>query len=53
MNIKGISEAKADKIVAEAVKLVPMGFTTATEFHQVSRMFFLSFFTLGGGLAFS
>lgn len=32
--IKGISEAKADKIIAEATKLVPMGFTTATEFHQ-------------------
>ena len=32
--IKGISEAKADKIAAEAQKLVPMGFTTATEFHQ-------------------
>ncbi|GFR70205.1 DNA repair protein RAD51 homolog 1 [Elysia marginata] len=32
--IKGISEVKADKIVAEAAKLVPMGFTTATEFHQ-------------------
>ncbi|KAG0252268.1 recombinase rad51 [Mortierella polycephala] len=28
--IKGISEAKADKIITE----VPMGFTTATEFHQ-------------------
>lgn len=32
--IKGISEAKCDKIVGEATKLVPMGFTTATEFHQ-------------------
>ncbi|XP_064622452.1 DNA repair protein RAD51 homolog 1 [Lineus longissimus] len=32
--IKGISEAKADKVIAEAAKLVPMGFTTATEFHQ-------------------
>ena len=32
--IKGISEAKADKIQNEAAKLVPMGFTTATEFHQ-------------------
>ncbi|KAL3875038.1 hypothetical protein ACJMK2_038015 [Sinanodonta woodiana] len=32
--VKGISEAKADKIMAEAAKLVPMGFTTATEFHQ-------------------
>lgn len=32
--IKGISDGKADKIIAEAHKLVPMGFTTATEFHQ-------------------
>lgn len=32
--IKGISDAKADKILAEAAKLIPMGFTTATEFHQ-------------------
>lgn len=34
LNIKGISEAKADKLLAEAQKVVPMGFTTATEFHQ-------------------
>ncbi|PSN36426.1 DNA repair protein RAD51 1 [Blattella germanica] len=34
ITIKGISEAKADKLIAEASKLVPMGFTTATEFHQ-------------------
>lgn len=34
LSIKGISEAKADKILSEATKLVPMGFTTATEFHQ-------------------
>ncbi|GFZ48036.1 DNA repair protein RAD51 [Saitozyma sp. JCM 24511] len=32
--IKGISEAKADKILAEACKMVPMGFTTATEIHS-------------------
>ena len=32
--IKGISEAKADKIIAEAQKLVPTGFTTATEMHM-------------------
>lgn len=32
--IKGISEAKADKLLNEASKLVPMGFTTATEVHQ-------------------
>ncbi|KAL9934618.1 hypothetical protein V8E36_006393 [Tilletia maclaganii] len=34
ITVKGISEAKADKILSEAGKLVPMGFTTATEFHQ-------------------
>jgi len=33
LTIKGISEAKADKLVTEASKLVPMGFTTATEFN--------------------
>jgi DNA repair protein RAD51 len=44
MLIKGISETKADRVIAEgpfpscpllmvASKLVPMGFTTATEFH--------------------
>lgn len=32
--IKGVSEQKANKILAEAAKLVPMGFTTATEMHQ-------------------
>eukprot|EP01116_Phalansterium_solitarium_P019679 TRINITY_DN5599_c0_g1_i3.p1 TRINITY_DN5599_c0_g1~~TRINITY_DN5599_c0_g1_i3.p1 ORF type:complete len:347 (+),score=44.40 TRINITY_DN5599_c0_g1_i3:50-1090(+) len=32
--IKGISEAKADKLLAEASKLIPMGFTTATELHR-------------------
>jgi len=31
--IKGISEAKADKIIGESQKLVPTGFTTATEMH--------------------
>ena len=34
LSIKGISEAKAEKVLNEASKLVPMGFTTATEFHQ-------------------
>lgn len=34
LTIKGISEAKADKLILEASKLVPMGFTTATEMHQ-------------------
>jgi DNA repair protein RAD51 len=33
LTIKGISEAKADKILAEAQKIVPMGFQSATEFH--------------------
>ena len=33
-SIKGISEAKADKLLAEASKIVPMGFTTATEYHK-------------------
>jgi len=55
--IKGISEAKADKILSEATKLVPMGFTTATEFHQ-RRADMISITTgskeldtlLGGGL---
>lgn len=32
--LKGISEAKVDKILAEAAKFVPMGFTTATDFYQ-------------------
>ncbi|ORY31233.1 hypothetical protein BCR39DRAFT_95334 [Naematelia encephala] len=32
--VKGISEAKAEKILGEACKLVPMGFTTATEIHS-------------------
>lgn len=34
ITVKGISENKADKIQSEAAKMVPMGFTTATEFHQ-------------------
>eukprot|EP00163_Fabomonas_tropica_P004477 TRINITY_DN13951_c0_g2_i1.p1 TRINITY_DN13951_c0_g2~~TRINITY_DN13951_c0_g2_i1.p1 ORF type:complete len:268 (-),score=58.73 TRINITY_DN13951_c0_g2_i1:673-1476(-) len=32
--IKGVSDAKADKLLTEASKLIPMGFTTATEFHK-------------------
>ncbi|OQV26202.1 DNA repair protein RAD51-like protein 1 [Hypsibius exemplaris] len=31
--LKGIGEAKAERIFLEAQKLVPMGFCTATEFH--------------------
>ncbi|CAI5755579.1 unnamed protein product [Candida verbasci] len=34
MVVKGISEAKAEKISLEAAKLVPLGFTTASEFHS-------------------
>ncbi|XP_044744997.1 DNA repair protein RAD51 homolog 1 [Coccinella septempunctata] len=32
--IKGMSENKVEKLLTEAAKLVPMGFTTAAEFHQ-------------------
>ena len=35
--VKGISEQKADKIMAEVAKLVPMGFTTATAWHQARK----------------
>lgn len=34
LSVQGISAAKVDKCVAEAMKLVPMGFTTAAEFHN-------------------
>jgi DNA repair protein RAD51 len=34
LTVKGISDTKADKIFGEAAKLVPMGFTTASEVHQ-------------------
>lgn len=34
MNVKGISELKAERLLVEAAKLVPMGFTTASEFHH-------------------
>jgi DNA repair protein RAD51 len=33
--VKGISETKADKLIAEAAKLVPLGFTTAREYDEV------------------
>lgn len=33
LGIKGFSEQKVDKIVLESYKLIPMGFTTASEFH--------------------
>lgn len=32
--VKGISEAKATKLLSEAAKLVPMGFVTAAEYHK-------------------
>jgi DNA repair protein RAD51 len=32
--VKGISEIKAERVMSECAKLVPMGFTTATAFHQ-------------------
>ncbi|KAJ3376140.1 recombinase rad51 [Allomyces arbusculus] len=34
VEVKGISEAKADKVLAEAFKLVNMGWTTATSMHE-------------------
>jgi len=35
--IKGFSDQKIDKIVAEASKLVPMGFTTALLYHETRK----------------
>lgn len=32
--VRGISEQKADRLISEASRIVPLGFTTATEFHQ-------------------
>ncbi|KAF7684466.1 DNA repair protein RAD51 like protein 1 [Astathelohania contejeani] len=34
INIKGFSDAKADKLLKEAAKLIPMGFTTAAVYHE-------------------
>lgn len=34
MSVKGISETKADKLLAEAEKLVSVGFVTATEYYH-------------------
>ncbi|GEQ71336.1 hypothetical protein JCM33374_g5018 [Metschnikowia sp. JCM 33374] len=34
LTVKGISESKADRLIQESFKLVPMGFTTASEFHS-------------------
>uniref|UniRef100_A0A7S3Z8C6 DNA repair protein RAD51 homolog n=1 Tax=Lotharella globosa TaxID=91324 RepID=A0A7S3Z8C6_9EUKA len=36
-SIKGISEAKADKLLAAASKIIPMGFTTAAEYHKARQ----------------
>lgn len=33
LNIKGFSDVKVDKLIKEAAKLVPMGFSTATDYH--------------------
>lgn len=57
ITIKGISEAKAEKIYGEASKMVHMGFTTATELH-LKRSELISLTTgsreldklLGGGI---
>nr|AAZ94621.1 Rad51 [Trypanosoma cruzi] len=35
--VKGISETKADKIMAECAKLVPMGFTSAVVYHEARK----------------
>jgi DNA repair protein RAD51 len=32
--VKGISDVKADKLISAAAQLVPMGFCTATDYHQ-------------------
>ncbi|KAF9764107.1 DNA repair protein RAD51 like protein 1 [Nosema granulosis] len=34
LTIKGFSDVKVDKLIKEAAKLVPMGFTTASAYHQ-------------------
>ncbi|KAI5150074.1 DNA repair protein RAD51 [Enteropsectra breve] len=33
LEIKGFSDAKVDKLIKEAAKLIPMGFISATEYH--------------------
>lgn len=33
LEIKGFSDIKVDKLIKESAKLVPMGFTSATEYH--------------------
>ncbi|EOB11895.1 DNA repair protein RAD51 A [Nosema bombycis CQ1] len=34
LTIKGFSDVKVDRLIKEAAKLVPMGFTTASAYHQ-------------------
>ncbi|XP_015794532.1 DNA repair protein RAD51 homolog 1 [Tetranychus urticae] len=34
ITVRGISETKADRLLADAQKVVPIGFTTAKEFHK-------------------
>lgn len=45
LTIKGLSDGKVDKIIAEASKLVPMGFTTATSIYEKRAE--LSYLTTG------
>jgi RecA/RadA recombinase len=57
ITVKGVSEQKAAKMLAEAVKVVDMGFTTATDYHA-TRQSMISLTTgskeldkvLGGGI---
>lgn len=37
LEVKGISEAKAERIMAECAKLVPMGFTSAVAYHEARK----------------
>lgn len=37
LEVKGFSDVKVDKIIKEAAKLVPLGFTSATEYHAKRR----------------
>lgn len=57
LNVKGISEVKADKIISAASSLIPMGFTSANDFHQIRKeMIYISTGStaldklLGGGI---
>jgi hypothetical protein len=40
--VKGISEAKADKILAYASQIIPMGFCSANDYHQQRQDMFFS-----------